>query len=163
MSQIEFRVRKARLGKNPEVFESKKGSVVKLALAVNHYKKVGKEWEETGTTWLHCTAFGDRADEVVALELEKGDQVYVTGQMKESSYEDEDGETKYSKDFYIEDLFKYPPKEYEDEDDDDERPRKKSTSTAKKKTGIQKKPLSKRPTGSSSKKPVAKKKKIRFV
>lgn len=72
----------------------KKEKVTYVNVAANYNRKVDDEWE-TDTHWNKVTLFG-RSKEA-ADKANKGDLIYVTGRMKQNSYEKE-GQTHYNTD-----------------------------------------------------------------
>lgn len=117
-----------RLGKEPEIkFTKDNTTLARLSIAVNEYYKTKKgEWEQKGeTSWINGAAFGYPAEVIESLELESGARVFAKGTMRQSVWEDEDGEEQKGWDFYINKLYEIPNVDFDD-DEEDERPRKKS-------------------------------------
>jgi single-strand DNA-binding protein len=84
------------LGGHPEVKTTASGyQVGKASLAVSDpYKnKQTNEWEER-TYWLRVTAWSKTAERLA--ECQKGDKVLVEGKITTGSYEDKNGETRYT-------------------------------------------------------------------
>lgn len=87
------------LGRDPELTSSKSGSqVCKLNVATAR-KWMSKQTNEMveETEWHRVVVFGKQADNCEKY-LSKGRSVYVEGRLKTSSYEDKDGNKKYSTD-----------------------------------------------------------------
>lgn len=85
-----------RLGQNPEISYTQSGlAVCKISLATSKKQKNGQEV----TQWHRCTAF-DKAGELIAKYVSKGDMLYVEGEITYSQYE-KDGVTKYSTDIIV--------------------------------------------------------------
>lgn len=83
------------LGRDPDVRHAKSGRAVgKLSLAISERKKENGEWVDH-TEWVRVTVF-DKTAENVGEYLKKGRQVYVEGRMQTSSYNDKDGNEKWS-------------------------------------------------------------------
>ena len=94
-----------RLGKDPELRQSNSGtSVVNFTMATSErYKEQGaSEWTEK-TEWHRCVCFGSRA-EVIAKYLKKGSPVYVEGGLQTRSWDDKDGQKKYSTEVVVRDF-----------------------------------------------------------
>lgn len=94
-----------RLGKDPELRQSNSGtSVVNFTMATSErYKEQGaSEWTEK-TEWHRCVCFGSRA-EVIAKYLKKGSPVYVEGGLQTRSWDDKDGQKKYSTEIVVRDF-----------------------------------------------------------
>jgi len=83
------------LGRDPEVRHTQSGKAVgKLNLAISERKKEGDTWVDH-TEWVRVTVFGKTAENAGEY-LRKGRQVYVEGRMQTSSYNDKDGNEKWS-------------------------------------------------------------------
>lgn len=88
-----------RIGRDPEsrTYTSKKtggeAEMVKFSLASG---------EKPNTKWYNCAAFG-RLVEPAMAKIAKGDQVEVTGELKEREYE-KDGETRTSLDITVDEF-----------------------------------------------------------
>ena len=80
-----------RITKDIELREVGKGkdafSACSFTLAVNRNKEV--------TDWIRCEAVGSTA-ELIDSYFSKGDMLAVTGEIRTGSYEDKDGETRYT-------------------------------------------------------------------
>lgn len=85
-----------RLGQNPEVRYTPSGSAVaNFSVATNEAwtDKSGQKQERT--EWHRIVVWGKLA-ELCAKYLEKGRQCYVEGRLQTRSWQDKDGQTKYS-------------------------------------------------------------------
>lgn len=84
------------LGRDVEVRETSNGtSVGNMSLATTRkYKNKDDEWVDE-TEWHRVTLWG-RDAENAAKYLSKGRQVCIQGRLQTRSYEDKDGNTKYS-------------------------------------------------------------------
>ncbi len=83
------------LGRDPEVRHAQSGKAVgKLNLAISERKKENGEWVDH-TEWVRVTVF-DKTAENVGEYLKKGRQVYVEGRMQTRSFNDKDGNEKWS-------------------------------------------------------------------
>lgn len=85
-----------RLGQNPEVRYTPSGSAVaNFSVATNEAwtDKSGQKQERT--EWHRIVVWGKLA-ELCSKYLEKGRQCYVEGRLQTRSWQDKDGQTKYS-------------------------------------------------------------------
>lgn len=95
MSGVNKAILVGRLGRDPELKYTQSGTpVCRLSVATDRKYKKGDEFVEE-TEWHRVTVWS-KAAENCAKFLEKGRQVYVEGRMQTSSYEDKDGNKKYS-------------------------------------------------------------------
>ena len=84
------------LGADPDVRYSSTGSAVvnfRIATSENWTNKEGGK--ETRTEWHRIVAFGKLA-EICAEYLNKGKQVYVEGRLRSRSWEDKEGNKKWT-------------------------------------------------------------------
>ncbi len=85
-----------RLGQNPEISYTQSGlAVCKFSIATSRKQKNGQEV----TQWHRCTAF-DKAGELIAKYVSKGNMLYIEGEINYSQYE-KDGVTRYSTDIIV--------------------------------------------------------------
>jgi single-strand DNA-binding protein len=85
-----------RLGQDPEISYTQSGlAVCKFSIATSRKQKNGQEV----TQWHRCTAF-DKAGELIAKYVSKGNMLYIEGEINYSQYE-KDGVTKYSTDIIV--------------------------------------------------------------
>ena len=90
-----------RLGSDPEVKYSKGGmALLTISVAESASEKQGDTWEKV-TNWHDLKLFGKQA-ETVAKFFKKGDYFSATGRVKPGSYQKDDGQKKYFKDFIVE-------------------------------------------------------------
>lgn len=84
-----------RLGRDPETRYLETGTcITEFSMATDDtYKKANGE-TVTETDWITCYAFG-RLAELLAEYLRKGQQVYIEGKIKTSTWTDADGTTRY--------------------------------------------------------------------
>lgn len=88
-----------RIGKLSELKESSKGTkFFQMNLANDIYSKGEKH-----TNWVKCVMFGKRAASVHPM-LEKGQKVFVTGELKIGVFEDKDGVSHPAVDLFIGDI-----------------------------------------------------------
>jgi single-strand DNA-binding protein len=76
------------VGKSPEMRKLASGTLVaNLTLATNEKKKQGEKWVDH-TEWHLVVLFG-RLAEISEKFLRKGSQVYISGRLRTTTYEDE--------------------------------------------------------------------------
>ncbi len=92
------------LGTNPELRYTGKGTaVVNLAIATSRNTKNNNgEWEEH-TEWHHTVTWGKRAENCAKF-LNKGDRVYIEGQLQKSSWQDSDNNTHWKTEIHADDV-----------------------------------------------------------
>ncbi len=84
------------LGQNPEISYTQSGlAVCKFSLATSKKQKNGQEV----TQWHRCTAF-DKAGELIAKYVSKGNMLYIEGEITYGQYE-KDGVTRYTTDIIV--------------------------------------------------------------
>lgn len=83
------------LGKNPETKQNQSGAkVVTFSLATSeNYRDKSGEWQKQ-TEWHRLVCYGKLADKVE--QFEKGALVYVDGKLRTRSWEDKDGNRRYT-------------------------------------------------------------------
>lgn len=83
------------LGADPELKSTRGGqSLLKLRICVNESVRKGENWEDH-SEWVNITVWGRRAESLGRI-LSKGDKIFVSGQMRTTSYEDRNGVKKYT-------------------------------------------------------------------
>lgn len=85
------------LASDPELKYTPTGTAVAtLNVGVSERRKNGKtgEWEDAGVSWFRVIVWGNPAEHA-AESLTRGTRVMVTGVMRQRSYEDKSGETRY--------------------------------------------------------------------
>lgn len=99
------------LGADPEFRTTPNGqSVATLNLATTYsYKDKNGEWKEV-TDW-HRLVCWERMAEIARDYLNKGSKVYVEGKLRNRSYEDKDGITKYITEVILSELILLSPKD----------------------------------------------------
>ena len=93
------------LGKDPEVKYTPQGTAVaKITVATSSsYKdKTSGEWQET-TEW-HNVVLWQRLAEIAAEYLKKGRSVYIEGRLQTRSWEDKQGQKRYTTEIGASDL-----------------------------------------------------------
>jgi len=86
------------LGKDPEVrhFENG-GSLARFPLATSEtFKRKDSEEKVTHTEWHTVVTRGGLAAKVVEPYIKKGDSVYIEGRLRTRSWEDKDGNNRYT-------------------------------------------------------------------
>ena len=85
-----------RLGVKPEIMTFETGrKLARFSLATNdRYKDKNGEWQED-VQWHNVTVWGKVADRVEKL-LEKGQEILLEGKISYQSYENNQGEKRYS-------------------------------------------------------------------
>ena len=94
------------LGKDPEVrhFENG-GSIARFSIATSEsYIKKDTDEKVTQTEWHTVVTRGGLAAKVVEPYLKKGNSVYVEGKIKTRSWEDKNGETRYTTEIFCDKL-----------------------------------------------------------
>lgn len=83
------------LGMNPEIKPLEDGKkLAKFSMATNESYKNSKGEKIEETQWHNLIAWGKTA-EIIEKYVQKGDEVAVEGKLKNSSYEDKDGNKRY--------------------------------------------------------------------
>ena len=85
------------LASDPELKFTPSGTAVAtLNIGVSERRKNSNtgEWEDSGVTWYRTIVWGQPAEHV-AESLTRGMRVMVNGTMRQRSYEDKSGETRY--------------------------------------------------------------------
>jgi single-strand DNA-binding protein len=93
MASVNVAILLGNVGKDPETKTFEGGQVTKFSLATN------KSWVKDGekkevTTWHDVSAFG-KLGEIVSKYVKRGSQIYVSGEIRVDSWENEAGEKKY--------------------------------------------------------------------
>lgn len=83
------------LGRDAEAkFTGTGTAIARFSVATTERRKVGGEWTDA-TEWHRVTLFGKSA-EALQSYLVKGKQVYVEGRIETRSWDDKDGQKRYS-------------------------------------------------------------------
>ena len=92
------------LGNDPEVKKLETGTrMARFSIATNETYKNKKGEKITDTQWHRVVAFGPVV-EVIEKYVKKGSEIAVEGKLKNSSYDDKDGNKRYSTDVQLDDL-----------------------------------------------------------
>lgn len=93
-----------RVGQDPEVKYLEGGTcVANFSLATNEKYK-NKQGEQIEKTEWHKVVIWRKLAEVVEKYVKKGDQIYLRGKIRNRSYNDKDGITRYTTEIYVEEL-----------------------------------------------------------
>ena len=92
------------LGQNPEIVNLDSGKkLAKISIATNETFKNNKGETIKDTQWHNCVAWGKTAD-IIEQYLQKGNEIAIEGKLLNKSYEDKNGEKRYSTEIVINDL-----------------------------------------------------------
>jgi single-strand DNA-binding protein len=102
------------LGRDPEMRYTPNGqAVTQFTVAVNHnYKDASGEWKEE-TEWFRVVAWAALAERT-AENLRKGRKVYVEGRLQTRSWEDKDGQKRYTTELVASTVTSLDPRPRED-------------------------------------------------
>jgi len=99
------------LGKDLIVKELVSGSkVVNFTLATNDYYKNAKGESVTETQWHNLVAWGQTAEQMAKL-LKKGSTVAIHGKLIHKSYEDKEGNLRYTSEVKVNEFVRIAPRE----------------------------------------------------
>jgi single-strand DNA-binding protein len=91
------------VGRDVETNATKTGLLVaNISIATNERQKSGNEWKDH-TEWHAVTAFG-RTAEIARDYLHKGSQVFITGKLRTTSWEDDHQVKRYRTGIIADDL-----------------------------------------------------------
>lgn len=93
------------LTRDAEMRSSRSGTaVLKFSVAVNDRKKNQQtgEWEDVAS-FVDCTMFGRRA-EALETYLQRGTKVFVSGRLRQDTWEAEDGSRRSKLEVIVEDI-----------------------------------------------------------
>lgn len=86
-----------RITAAPELRKTQAGtSVLRFTIAVDRYAK-----DERQTDFINCVAFSNTAD-FITRYFDKGRMIAIEGNIKTGSYEDKNGEKRYTTDIFVE-------------------------------------------------------------
>ena len=102
------------LGRDPEMRYTPNGqAVTQFTVAVNrNYKDASGEWKEE-TEWFRVVAWAQLAERT-AEHLRKGNKVYVEGRLQTRSWEDKDGQKRYTTELVANQVTSLQPRTRED-------------------------------------------------
>lgn len=91
------------VGKEPEIRTTKGGTTIaNCSLATSERVKRGDEWQEE-TSWHNLVLFG-RTAEVVSQYVQKGGKIAVEGRIQYRSWEDKEGNKRYTTEIVVDRL-----------------------------------------------------------
>ena len=91
------------LGADPEIRHTQGGTAVcELRIATTERRKTGDEWKEH-TEWHRVVVWAKRAENC-SKYLSKGSKVYVEGRMTTRSWDDKDGNKRYTTEIVADDV-----------------------------------------------------------
>ena len=83
------------LGRDPEIRYSKKGdAIASFSVASTSRYKIGDEWKDH-TEWFNVVVFGKLAS-ACEQYLAKGSPIYLRGRIQTRTWQDKDGNTRYT-------------------------------------------------------------------
>lgn len=92
------------LGMNPEIINLDSGKkLARLSIATNDSYKNSKGEKIEDTQWHNLIAWGKTAD-VIEKYLKKGNEIAIEGKLTHNSYEDKDGNKRYSTEVVINEI-----------------------------------------------------------
>lgn len=92
------------LGNDPEIIDLEGGKkLAKFSIATNESYKNNKGERVTDTQWHHVVAWGKTAD-IVAQYVVKGKEVAVEGKLTTRSWEDKEGQKRYTTEVVCDEL-----------------------------------------------------------
>ena len=102
------------LGRDPEMRYTPNGqAVTQFTVAVNrNYRDPNGEWKEE-TEWFRVVAWAQLAERT-AEHLRKGNKVYVEGRLQTRSWEDKDGQKRYTTELVANQVTSLQPRTRED-------------------------------------------------
>lgn len=105
MNNIRNRVRLiGNTGGDPEILTLESGKkLAKFSLATNESYVDSKGEKVTETQWHHLTAWGKTA-ELIEKYVNKGKELAVEGKITYRTYEDKNGDKRYSTEIVVDDL-----------------------------------------------------------
>lgn len=104
MNGVNMVIMLGNLGQDPEVKYTRDGTAVaNLSLAVNERWKNKDGEQQERTEWVRAVCWAKLA-EVCKEYLHKGDPVYIQGKMQTRSWEDKDGNKRYTTEVRVDQL-----------------------------------------------------------
>jgi single-strand DNA-binding protein len=92
------------LGKNPDVLNvTEKGSFVRLSLATNREYK-SKEGEVRKDVQWHLVYLNSTVGTWAASTLKKGSRIFVSGELRNTSWKNKEGQARYSTAIYAKEI-----------------------------------------------------------
>ena len=86
-----------RLGQDPEMRTTQNGqSVASFSIATNESWRNKEGNQQERTDWHNCVAFGSTAEKYIGPYVKKGTLVSIEGTLQTRSWEDKDGNKRYT-------------------------------------------------------------------
>ena len=86
-----------RLGQDPEIRHSQDGNAIaSFSIATNESWRDKEGNQQEKTHWHNCVAFGPTAEKYIQPYVTKGTLVCVEGTLQTRSWEDKEGNTRYT-------------------------------------------------------------------
>ena len=86
-----------RLGQDPEMRTTQSGqSVASFSIATNESWRNKEGEQQERTDWHNCVAFGATAEKYIGPYVKKGTLVSIEGTLQTRSWEDKDGNKRYT-------------------------------------------------------------------
>ena len=94
-----------RLGKDPEIRSTSGGkSVANFSLATDESYKNNDGEKVKKTEWHNIVVWGPSVDNFISQYIHKGDLIYVEGELQTRSWEDKQGEKRYTTEVNVSDI-----------------------------------------------------------
>lgn len=107
MSSVNKVILVGRLGKDPEVrFTNGGKAVANFSLATDESYKDNSGEKQKKTEWHNIVAWGNSVENFVQPYLHKGDLVYIEGKLQTRSWEDKEGQKRYTTEINTQDIKK---------------------------------------------------------
>ena len=92
------------LGNNPEIINLESGKkLAKISIATNESYRNAKGEQIKDTQWHNLVAWGKTA-EIIEKYLQKGNEVAIEGKLVNRSYDDKDGNKRYTTEVVVNEL-----------------------------------------------------------
>lgn len=93
-----------RLGKDPEIRYSQSGdAIASLSIACSESWKDKQGQKQEKTEWIGLVCFGKLA-EIIGEYVHKGSLIYVSGKYQTRSWDDKDGNKRYTTEIVVKDM-----------------------------------------------------------
>lgn len=105
MSSVNKVILIGRLGRDPEVRQTGSGkSVANFSIACDETWKDSSGERQKKTEWVNLVVWGPSVEAFVQPYLHKGDLVYAEGKLQTRSWDDKDGNKKYTTEVNVTDI-----------------------------------------------------------
>ena len=92
------------VGQEPTITNLDNGKkVVRLSIATNEHYKDGKGEKQTNTNWHSLVVWGKTAD-IIEKYVTKGKEIAIEGKLSTRSYEDKEGQKRYTTEVIVNEL-----------------------------------------------------------